>query len=129
MTPPMAGTGGLVLGEDGPLLALSGADLEALWPLVTAGARALKERGRIAAVENAMPVIRNSWWRWRSVRASVTLPVATSRAANAHRLHRFAPPVQQQPAYVGGALVPLIAAGQRREHLRRELLQPPTHGG
>jgi hypothetical protein len=46
-----------------------------------------------------------------------------------HRLHRLAPAIQQQPAHVGGALVPLIAAGQRRKHLRRELLQPPTHGG
>src|SRR3954465_2399797 len=46
-----------------------------------------------------------------------------------HRLHRLAPPVPPQSAHVRRALVPLIAAGQRREHLRRELLQPPPYGG
>src|SRR5687768_13887662 len=46
-----------------------------------------------------------------------------------HRLHRLTPPVQQQPTHICRALVPLITTHQRREHLRRELLQPPANGG
>ena len=46
-----------------------------------------------------------------------------------HRLHRLAAPVQQQAPQIGHALGPLITTRQRREHLRRERLQPTAHTG
>ncbi|GHK05925.1 hypothetical protein SY2F82_77220 [Streptomyces sp. Y2F8-2] len=51
------------------------------------------------------------------------LPVAVLTQPGGHRLHRLAPPVQQQPPQIDLAPPALIRPRERLEHLRREVLQ------
>lgn len=51
------------------------------------------------------------------------LPVAVLTQTSRHRLHRLAPPVQQQPAHIRLPPPPLIRTEEPVEQLRRERLQ------
>ncbi|GAA3311319.1 hypothetical protein GCM10020295_80690 [Streptomyces cinereospinus] len=51
------------------------------------------------------------------------LPVAVLAQPGGHRLHRLAPPVQQQAPQIHLAPPALIRPRERLEHLRREVLQ------
>ncbi len=56
----MSGSGGLVLGEDGPVWVLTGRQVAILWPLLHAGAQVLHERGRFAQVDPAKALLRTA---------------------------------------------------------------------